>query len=402
MSGASKFFSNWYNFALRDETKTLARFAIALESNLDSAGVSLQFAVPWFLPIKERENISFTLSSFQAMPYPKESPINPIFVANCCVVLVAWILRFINNVKNSHEKRNLEKNLTLNEIKTTEIRLIQSIQILNFYDLKSIPNVCVFKDEEDIVRVKTRITERIDTPNFLSPILLPSDCIFTNRLIEHFHVENYPAGTQLLLSLIREKYWILGGKRTVRKKFIPSTAAWWGGFWERIVGTLKDLLRRALGKAIFPFEELTTILCECEKVVNSRPLIYLSEDLQDLTPITPAVFLCDRPSSETTDLDMLDGNHLRKRLRFIVKMMKELRERFRKEYLGQLVQRHRQDPQSSNIKVGDIVLIGDDVKKRLQWPLARVMPVELIPGNDGLVSTVRVKTQHSILVRLIL
>ncbi|GFW14107.1 hypothetical protein TNCV_3546961 [Trichonephila clavipes] len=58
----------------------------ALESNLDSAGVSLQFAVPWFLPIKEREKFPFTLSSFQAMPYPKESPIYPILVANCCVV----------------------------------------------------------------------------------------------------------------------------------------------------------------------------------------------------------------------------------------------------------------------------------------------------------------------------
>ncbi|GFU84626.1 hypothetical protein TNCV_1552271 [Trichonephila clavipes] len=28
MSGASKFFSNWYNLHSRDETKTLARFAI--------------------------------------------------------------------------------------------------------------------------------------------------------------------------------------------------------------------------------------------------------------------------------------------------------------------------------------------------------------------------------------
>ncbi|GFV74270.1 integrase catalytic domain-containing protein [Trichonephila clavipes] len=180
-------------------------------------------------------------------------------------------------------------------------------------------------------------------------------------------------------------------------QFIPPTATWWGGFWERIVNTLKELLRRTLGKAIFTFEELTTNLCECEKVVNSRPLTYLSEDLQDLTPIPPAILLCDRPSLETTYLDMLDGNHLRKRLRFRVKMMKELRERFRKEYLGQLVQRHRQDPHSSNIQVGDIVLIGDDVKKCLQWPLARV--IELIPGKDGLVRTVRVKTQHSILVR---
>ncbi|GFU87569.1 hypothetical protein TNCV_2934911 [Trichonephila clavipes] len=71
------------------------------------------------------------------------------------------------------------------------------------------------------------------------------------------------------------------------------------------------------------------------------------------------MFLCNKPSSETTDLDMLDGNNLRKRLRFRVKMMKDLRERFRKEYHGQSGQRHRQDPQSSNIQVGYIVLIDD-------------------------------------------
>ncbi|KAF8785753.1 hypothetical protein HNY73_011259 [Argiope bruennichi] len=248
--------------------------------------------------------------------------------------LVAWVLRFINNAKNSYEKRNLDKNLSLNEIKKAEIRLIQSIQNLNIPDLKSISNLCVLKDEEGIIRVKTRITERIDTPNFLSPILLPGDCIFTKRFIEHFHSENYHARTQLLLCLVREEYWILGGRRTVEK---------------------------------------------------------------DLTPITPAMFLCDNPTSETRDLDVLDCNHLRKRLRFRAKMIQVLRERFRKEYLGQLVQRHRQHPQSSNIQIGDIVLIGDDVKKRLQWLLARV--IELIPGKEGHVETVRVKTQHSILVR---
>ncbi|GFU50669.1 integrase catalytic domain-containing protein [Trichonephila clavipes] len=62
-------------------------------------------------------------------------------------------------------------------------------------------------------------------------------------------------------------------------KFIPPSAAWWGGFWVRLVRTVKELLRRTLGKAIFTYEELLTILCECEKVVNSRPLTYLSEDM---------------------------------------------------------------------------------------------------------------------------
>ncbi|GFU30813.1 integrase catalytic domain-containing protein [Trichonephila clavipes] len=89
-------------------------------------------------------------------------------------------------------------------------------------------------------------------------------------------------------------------------KFIPSTAAWWGGFWERLVRTVKELLRRTLGKAIFTYEELLTILCECEKFVNSRPLTYLSEDTQDLTPITPVRFLFEIPTADIKDLDVRD------------------------------------------------------------------------------------------------
>ncbi|GFV22601.1 integrase catalytic domain-containing protein [Trichonephila clavipes] len=49
-----------------------------------------------------------------------------------------------------------------------------------------------------------------------------------------------------------------------------------------------------------------------------------------------------------------------------------------------LIQRQKQHPQSLNLQVGDIVLIGDDWgKKRLQWFLARV--IKLIPGKDELV-----------------
>ncbi|GBO26983.1 hypothetical protein AVEN_148065-1 [Araneus ventricosus] len=133
-------------------------------------------------------------------------------------------------------------------------------------------------------------------------------------------------------------------------KFVPPTAALWGGFWERLVRTVKDLLRKTLGKAIFTYEELLTILCECEKVVNSRTLTYLSEDMQDLTPITPAIFLFDILTAEVKDLDVRDANHFRKRLRFRAKVIEELRKRFRSEYLGQPIQRQKQDPQSSNIR----------------------------------------------------
>ncbi|GFX70522.1 integrase catalytic domain-containing protein [Trichonephila clavipes] len=156
-------------------------------------------------------------------------------------------------------------------------------------------------------------------------------------------------------------------------KFIPPITAGSGGFWERLVRTVKELLRRTLGKAMFAYEELLNILSECEKNVNSLPFTYLSEDMQDPTPITPTRFQFEIPTADTIDLDVRDANHFRKRLRFRAK--------------------------SSNIQVGHIVLIGDDWIKRLQWPLARV--IKFVPGKDGLVRTVKLKTQSCTLIRSI-
>ncbi|GFS75433.1 integrase catalytic domain-containing protein [Nephila pilipes] len=67
------------------------------------------------------------------------------------------------------------------------------------------------------------------------------------------------------------------------------------------------------------------------------------------------------------------------------------------EYLDLLIQGQRQNPQAWDIRHGDIVLIGDDVKIHLQWSLVRVL--ELIPGKDGLLRTIKLKTQFSTLIR---
>jgi len=47
--------------------------------------------------------------------------------------------------------------------------------------------------------------------------------------------------------------------------------------------------------------------------------------------------------------------------------------------------------------VGDIVLVGHDNLKRLDWPLARV--VKVFPGRDGVTRVVRVRTATGELVR---
>ncbi|GFU30812.1 integrase catalytic domain-containing protein [Trichonephila clavipes] len=93
--------------------------------------------------------------------------------------LVAWVLRFINNVR-SRINDSKEEQLSLDELESAEIQLIRSVQAQSFTDEKLIANLSVFRDDNKI-RVKTRITERIDAPNFLSPILLPNNCILTQR-----------------------------------------------------------------------------------------------------------------------------------------------------------------------------------------------------------------------------
>ena len=52
-------------------------------------------------------------------------------------------------------------------------------------------------------------------------------------------------------------------------KFIVERAPWWGGFWERMVRTVKLALRKTMGRASFTFEEMNTMLIEVESVVNA-------------------------------------------------------------------------------------------------------------------------------------
>ncbi|GBM58672.1 hypothetical protein AVEN_251935-1 [Araneus ventricosus] len=102
------------------------------------------------------------------------------------------------------------------------------------------------------------------------------------------------------------------------------------------------------------------------------------------------------PIGISGDIEQLHSRSLNKRIKYRSKLLKDLRQRFRKEYLGQLVQKHN-EKRSRNPQVGEIVLVGDDNKKRLFWVFAKI--VELIPGRDGRIRTVKLKTQHGTVLR---
>ena len=56
-------------------------------------------------------------------------------------------------------------------------------------------------------------------------------------------------------------------------KFIVEKAPWWGGFWERMVQSVKRSLRKAIGSASLSFEELRTLLVEVESVTRNSCVI---------------------------------------------------------------------------------------------------------------------------------
>ncbi|XP_071035303.1 uncharacterized protein [Parasteatoda tepidariorum] len=173
-------------------------------------------------------------------------------------------------------------------------------------------------------------------------------------------------------------------------KFNPPSVPWWGGFWEIMVKLVKNILRKILGKACLSYEELSSVLCDCESV--SRPLTYLSEDLVDLIPLSPSMFLQEISTVGVPDLDQLDTIYLKKRYRYQQMLREQLRKRFRHEYLATLLQPRKKN-NYCDLKIGEIVLIEDDLKKRLHWPMAKVIAV--YPGKDKRIPLSRLKTAHT-------
>ena len=77
-------------------------------------------------------------------------------------------------------------------------------------------------------------------------------------------------------------------------RFIPKRAPWYGGFWERLIGLTKSTLKKVLGRTFISLISLQTIIVEIEAVLNDRPLTYVSSDMSDPEPLTPAHLLYGR------------------------------------------------------------------------------------------------------------
>lgn len=63
-------------------------------------------------------------------------------------------------------------------------------------------------------------------------------------------------------------------------KFIAPKSPWWGGWWERLVRSMKFAMRKTLASEQLSRCELETCIHEVESCLNSRPLTYSSEQMK--------------------------------------------------------------------------------------------------------------------------
>ncbi|GFU65570.1 integrase_H2C2 domain-containing protein [Trichonephila clavipes] len=308
---------------------------------------------------------------------------------------IAWMLRFIHNVSYATK---LKGSLGYEEFKRAEVLVFKSLQSNAFQDERLLAKMQAFRDEDGLLRIRTKLADSYEKEDFKFSILLFANDV-VGKLIREEHMKAMHAGSSILRARLREKFWIIRAKRLVKQvlsecvickrykakhvevpfaplprdrvtltkvfevtgvdyasplylkskakawivlftcavyravhfqlvqsfttdtfiqasrrfiarrgrisvlyshngsnfvgtnnalrtldwdkivvhstaqkitlKFIPPTTAWWGGWWERIVRMLKELLRRVLGKFIVNYEELLTIVCDCESIINA-------------------------------------------------------------------------------------------------------------------------------------
>ena len=70
--------------------------------------------------------------------------------------------------------------------------------------------------------------------------------------------------------------------RGIRWQFSIAEAPWYGGFWERLVQSVKRCLKKTVGTAFLTYVELEAVLAGIGLVLNSRPLGPMFDDLQDI------------------------------------------------------------------------------------------------------------------------
>ncbi|TNN06405.1 Gag-Pol polyprotein [Schistosoma japonicum] len=184
--------------------------------------------------------------------------------------------------------------------------------------------------------------------------------------------------------------------RQIQWHFNPPSSSHRGGVWERIIRSIRRLLLVISNERVLQEETLITYMVEVERILNNRPLVPVTSDVNDRLCLTPNNLLLLRDCEGIAIEGSLQDKYGR-RWRQVNYLADVFWRRWRKEYLPTLQCRQKWLMKHRNFREGDVVIVSTDVVARGLWPLGIVQRCE--KDKDNLVRTVTVKTKDGIIRR---
>lgn len=180
-------------------------------------------------------------------------------------------------------------------------------------------------------------------------------------------------------------------EKRVRWHFTTPVAPHAGGYYESGVKTMKHHLTRECANRSFDYEQFSTLLCKIEAIINSRPLMPMSDDPTDLQVLTPAHFLIGRSLIAKPERDFIPVNAGRlDRFNSLQQVQQKFWASWYHDYLHHLQTRPQKFRAINEFHIGDLVLLKDQNLPPLKWLIGRI--IALFPDKMGIVRRVRVKT----------
>jgi hypothetical protein len=185
--------------------------------------------------------------------------------------------------------------------------------------------------------------------------------------------------------------------KNVEWTFNTPTASHHGGVWERMIRTIRGVMMAVIPATSLTDDVLSTVFCQVENIVNSRPLTKVSADSRDLEPLTPNHFLVLQTNTLPGWRNFLPGEAMKKKWKQVQNIVHSFWCRWLKEYLPILQHRNKWHRPTKDLAVDDLVLVMDDSLPRRRWPLGLVEKV--IQSSDGRVRSLQVRTHGTSLLR---
>ena len=246
------------------------------------------------------------------------------------------------------------------------------------------------------------IAESLDTDSFINALRRFMNLRGNPKVIYSDNSTNFRAGEREIRESLQE--WNQTGinkflmQKGINWYFNPPTASHMGGIWERVIRSIRKILKALLGEQPVTEEMLRTFLTEVQGILNRRPLTPISDDPKDLEPLTPNHLLLMRNNPNLPPgIFNKEEVYCKRRWRQVQYLAEIFWKRWLKEYIPLLQERQKWLEPKRNLTVDDLVLVVDESTHRSKWPLGRV--VEIHHGRDGLVRSVKVFQGSSTLTR---